>query len=133
MWMRKVEVANKRKAAPKRPALPAGMTAIEHAESWNPVNVGDDIHFRTSAPIKTVPFRDGARRVVEVTTMDGEVLALWENAALRKLFETINAHGVGGEYYVRYDGLGEAKMPDQSPPKLFTVAGKGDNSSQTPF
>lgn len=118
-------MAQRKKALPKQTAIPAGMTAIEHAESWNPENEGDSIHFRTNAPIKTVPFNDGPRRVVEVTTMDGKVLALWENAALRKLFETIDAQGPGGEYFVRYDGLGEAKLPGQSAPKLFTVAGKG--------
>ncbi len=112
-------------ALPKGQAIPAGMSTIEHAETWNPEKEGESIHFRTNAPIKSVPFNDGPRRVVEVTTMDGDVMALWENAALRKLFETIEQEGPGGEYFVRFDGLGEAKLPGQSPPKLFTVAGKG--------
>ena len=124
-------MAKRKPALPKGSAIPAGMSAIEHAESWNPEKEGEAIHFKTAGIIKTVPFNDGARRVVEVVTMDGDRLGLWENAALRKLFETIEQEGPGGEYYVRYDGLGEAKLPGQSPPKLFTVAGKG--GARNPF
>ncbi len=121
-----------KKALPKNTAVPAGMQAIEHAKSWNPEEPGDAIHFNTVAPIKKVPFNDGTRRVVEVKTKEGETLALWENAALRKLFETIEGDGVGGEYFVRYDGLGEAPGPDLNPPKLFSVFGAASESSN-PF
>ena len=122
----------RKKALPKKQGIPAGMSAIEHADSWNPDAEGDSIHFRVTSAVKEIPFRDGPRRVVEVTTMDGRVLALWENAALRALFANIERDGLGGEYFVQYDGLGEAKLPGQSPPKLFTVAGRSATSGK-PF
>lgn len=120
-----------RKTAPQKP--PQGFEEIKHADSWNPETIGEAIHFKTTAQIKEIPFRDGKRRVVEIETIDtGAKLALWENAGLRKLFETINERGIGGEYYVRFDGYGEPKLEGQDAPKLFTVMGK-PVQSHNPF
>ena len=113
-------------ALPPSGDIPEGMKQLGggYAPTWQP-EIGDSLHGVISEGIRTVEFKQGRkvteRRVVELTTHEGERFAIWESAALGAMFDSIEADGPGGEYFIRFDGLGKKKA-GQNPPKLFTVA-----------
>jgi hypothetical protein len=57
-------------------------------------------------------------RVVDVEQDNGESVAVWESAALKNAFLTLQP---GNRVHIAYMGEGTARKPGQSPPHLFKV------------
>jgi len=115
---------------PQSNDIPEGMKQMGggYAPSWKPEEVGESVHAAVTDKVREVEMKIGrkqvTRRVVEVTTLDGDNRwAIWESAALGDLFDDLAEmeDPIGTEVYLRFDGLGKKKA-GQNPPKLFTVA-----------
>lgn len=115
--------------APKRDDIPEGFQTMGggYAPSWKPEDV-PVLHGTVTGAVREVEMTIGrkkqTRRCMEITTLDGkDRYTVWESAALGDFFDAVTEAGEGGEYFLRFDGLGTAKK-GQNPPKLFTVAAK---------
>ena len=116
---------------PQSEDIPKGMKQMGggYAKTWTPEKIGDHVHGAISALPKELTLNKGKKtenvtEVLEVTTREGERLAVWKSAVLSSLFDEINEQGddaIGTEIFIRYDGLGKKKT-GQNPAKLFTVA-----------
>jgi hypothetical protein len=119
-----------KKKATRKPAtanaVPSGYKQIGggYADSWNPEEM-PVLEGKVTGEVKTVEMTIGRkkteRRCLEFTTNDDLAVTIWESAALGHFFDHVQNEGIGGQYFIRYDGLGKAKK-GQNPPKLFTVA-----------
>lgn len=114
-------------ALPPAGEIPEGMKQLGggYAPTWKP-DERRELHFTVTGAVREVEMTIGrkkqTRRCLEATTLDDEArYTIWESAALGDFFDQVATDGEGGEYYIRYDGLGTAKK-GQNPPKLFTVA-----------
>ena len=114
------------KALPASSDVPEGFKQLGggYAQSWKPEDV-PVLHGNITGGVREVEMTIGrkkqTRRCLELTTLDGDRYTIWESAALGEFFDVVTEEGEGGEYFIRFDGLGTAKK-GQNPPKLFTVA-----------
>lgn len=96
--------------------LPKGFTAITaNAENhdWDAVPTLEGIIRR----MDSVDLEDGPRKVMHIEREDGERVAVWESSGLRALFEC----NIGDRVFIAFQGFGEAKKKNHSPPRLFEV------------
>lgn len=115
-----------RKSANATAAVPQGYQQIGggYADSWKPEDQ-PILQGAVTGDVKEIEMTIGrkktTRRCLEFTTDEGQAVTIWESAALGQFFDHVAKEGAGGEYFIRYDGLGKAKK-GQNAPKLFTVA-----------
>lgn len=119
--------ANRKPATATAKQLPKGYTQIGggYADSWIPEDQ-PVLQGTVTGEVKEVEMTIGrkktTRRCLEFTDAESQmVFTIWESAALGHFFDHVQEEGPGGEYFIRYDGLGKAKK-GQNAPKLFTVA-----------
>lgn len=121
------KTAKAKTAKASAPQLPKGFTQIGggYADSWIPEDQ-PTLQGTVTGEVKEVEMTIGrkktTRRCLEFFDNESQMsFTIWESAALGHFFDHVANEGPGGEYFIRYDGLGKAKK-GQNAPKLFTVA-----------
>lgn len=119
--------ASKKSAKQQKVTVPAGFRPVsgQFTDTWKPAENKE--HPRELigiwGKVRIINIRRGRgtqeQKVCTVECQDGTVWTIWQSTYLQPLFEEAEQ---GDTVYIRYDGLGEQKRPDENPPMLFTTA-----------
>ena len=114
-------------ALPSTESIPEGFKQLggSYAETWN-VEEQPLLQGVITGEVKEVEITRQKEKVMvrccELTENETEKrFTVWESAALESFIDKVAAEGIGGEYFLRYDGLGKKKR-GQNAPTVFTVA-----------